>query len=66
MELTGPGMCFQTKDVRVRWITEEEGNRGLVKSAGCSSAEGGVVDNSDCIAKIALDPGSGEAIVCCQ
>jgi hypothetical protein len=66
MELTDSGMCFQAKDVRVCWITEEEGNWGLVKSAGCPSAEGGVIDNSDYIAKIALDPGSGEAIVCYQ
>jgi hypothetical protein len=66
MELRGPGMCFQTNDVRVRWITEEEGNGGLVKRVGCSSAEGGVVDNSDSMAERALDSGPVEAIVCYQ
>jgi hypothetical protein len=59
-------MCFQTKDVRVRWITEEEGNWGLVKRVGSSSAEGGVVDNSDSMAERVLGSGSVEAIVCYQ
>jgi hypothetical protein len=66
MELIGPGMCFQTKDVRVRWITEEEGNCGLVRLVDCSSAEGGIVDSADSTAERTLDPGSVEAIVCYQ
>ena len=46
MELTGPGMCFQTKDVQLRWVTEES-DRGLVEQVDCSSVEGGIVESSD-------------------
>ena len=66
MELTGPGMCFQTKDVRLRWSTEEESNCRLVKRVDFSSTEGGIVDSSDSTAERALDSGSVEAIVCYQ
>ena len=37
-------MCFQTKDVRLRWVTEES-DRGLGERVDCSSVEGSIAES---------------------